>query len=156
MAKLEDRVSALEAQNGEAESYIDRLQAHIWMGFAPPRQNENEPPARVAFLMPRRRVWQGFLIRTWRTVRTEFSSPLPVGSHKTDSFEGIEHGRQHMGGDWAGVNIGNKTLVHAIADGIIEDTGGSDRGDVLAGHSGYIVVDHGTPQDKNGSGRIRT
>lgn len=36
MAKLEGRVSVLEAQNREAESYIDRLQTHIWMGLAPP------------------------------------------------------------------------------------------------------------------------
>lgn len=88
---------------------------------------------------------------------TAFSSPLPVGTYKTDSFDGIGHGRQHMGGDWAGPNVGDKTPVYAIADGIIEDTGGPDRGDVLAGHSGYIVViDHGVLTDKNGSDRIRT
>lgn len=88
---------------------------------------------------------------------TKFSSPLPVGTYRTDGFDGIGRGRQHMGTDWAGPNVGDKTEVYAVADGVVEAIGGPDRGDVLPGHSGYIVVlDHGILKDKNGADRIRT
>lgn len=88
---------------------------------------------------------------------TKFSSPLPVGTYRTDGFDGIGKGRQHMGTDWAGPKVGDKTEVYAVADGVIEETGGPGHGDVLSGHSGrIIVIDHGVLKDKNGADRIRT
>lgn len=88
---------------------------------------------------------------------TKFSSPLPVGVYRTDGFDGIGRGRQHMGTDWAGPSVGDKTEVYAVADGVVEETGGPGRGAVLAGHSGLIIVlDHGILKDKNGADRIRT
>lgn len=88
---------------------------------------------------------------------TKFSSPLPVGTYRTDAFDGIGRGRQHMGCDWAGPKVGDMTPVYAVADAVVEETGGPSRGDVLAGHSGYIVVlDHGILKDSRGADRIRT
>lgn len=103
--------------------------------------------------------WEEFLNLTepeGETV-TQFSSPLPVGTYRTDSFDGLHGGRQHMGTDWAGPHVGDMTEVYAVADGTIEHIGGPGRGAVLPGHSGLIIViDHGILKDANGSDRIRT
>lgn len=88
---------------------------------------------------------------------TKFSSPLPVGVYRTDGFDGLGKSREHMGVDWAGPHVGDKTPVYAVADGVVEATGGPGTGAVLPGHSGYLVLlDHGILTDKNGSDHIRT
>lgn len=84
----------------------------------------------------------------------KYSSPVPKGCRFTSGFM-TKARPDHAGSDWAPPKPGQTGVkIHAVSDGVVEDTGYSD---VLPRHTGRaILLDHGMRTGNGSTDRMET